>query len=98
MQNSFFKRIGSINNTPKNPHLKPSAGLVSVVRATKIFGRVAHFFLYKQASLMQATRKASKRVSTLAQPPSKDTPTTTPFLMVFILYPFVLKFLITQIL
>lgn len=60
MQNSFFKRIGSINNTPKNPHLKPCAGLVSVVRAIKVFGRVVRFFLYKQASLTQATRKASK--------------------------------------
>ncbi len=92
MQNSFFKRIGSINNTPKNPQLKPSAGLFSVVRATKIFGCVAHFFLYKQASLTQATRKASKRVSTLVQPPSKDAPINTLFLMVFILYPFILEF------
>ncbi len=41
---------------------------------------------------MQATRRASKRVSTLAQPPSKDAPINTLFLMVFILYPFVLKF------
>ncbi len=41
---------------------------------------------------MQATRKASKRVSTLAQPPSKEDPMNTLFLMVFILYPFILEF------
>ncbi|GAA6857980.1 hypothetical protein CHC121_12420 [Helicobacter pylori] len=41
---------------------------------------------------MLATRKESKRVSTLAQPPSKDAPMNTLFLMVFILYPFILEF------
>ncbi|GHQ18594.1 hypothetical protein VN0283_11610 [Helicobacter pylori] len=55
-------------------------------------GVVVRFFLYKQASLTLATRKASKRISTLAQPPSKDAPMNTLFLMVFILYPFILEF------
>ncbi len=43
MQNSFFKGIESVwNNTPKKtPQLKPSVGLVSAIRAIKVFGRVA---------------------------------------------------------
>ncbi len=45
----------------KPPQLNPlKVGLVSAIRAIKVFERVVCFFLYKQASLMQATRKASK--------------------------------------
>ncbi|GHP64968.1 hypothetical protein VN0229_13980 [Helicobacter pylori] len=77
----------------QHPLKTPKSRFSQCGKGYKVFGRVA--LLYKQASLTQATRKESKRVSTLAQPPSKDTPMNTLFLMVFILYPFILEFLIT---
>ncbi|GAA8134909.1 hypothetical protein NP0149_12340 [Helicobacter pylori] len=52
-----------LETTPLKPQLnfsKTQCQFSQCGKAIKVFGRVARFFLYKQASLTQATRKASK--------------------------------------